>query len=402
MRQAAANKTTEALSALGQSDGLKTLEARLATQNAFNLFDAIGVANQELRHSDFLAFLLRPDKAHGLGDTFLKWFLLHALSASPAPPVLPETLAEWDLNDACVVREWQNVDLFITSPHNNVAVVMENKIHTGEHSGQLSRYMETAKAHGHGENGGVLLGVFLTPHGGKPSHGDYLPIGYEAVCAHLEMLCETGTFSNAKSPDVETTVRHYTRMLRRKIVGDPEITKLCRDLYKEHQAAFDRVFETVQGRGVQKVTTNRVEDIIAQTPGFFFQQTMKHKDVNWVFFVPNSWAGEASLKETPQNIRHLRCIYLAVGTHLNGYQEIVGIVTPCAPKIRQGLVTLINNSENFSFIHQKDTKEPWRCFYSFSLNPEGVSHFSEAWQNWVETEGSKFAALIQPGDFPTS
>jgi len=41
----------------------------------FNLFEAVGVTRQELRHSDFLGFLLDPRAAHGLGDRFLTLFL---------------------------------------------------------------------------------------------------------------------------------------------------------------------------------------------------------------------------------------------------------------------------------------------------------------------------------------
>ena len=41
----------------------------------FNIFDAIGIERQELRHSDFLAFLLNPYRDHGLGGTFIEILL---------------------------------------------------------------------------------------------------------------------------------------------------------------------------------------------------------------------------------------------------------------------------------------------------------------------------------------
>ena len=43
------------LSKLLFSDGLEKLEGMLS---GFNIFEAIGAVNRELRHSDFLAFLL--------------------------------------------------------------------------------------------------------------------------------------------------------------------------------------------------------------------------------------------------------------------------------------------------------------------------------------------------------
>ncbi|HEY9655978.1 MAG TPA: PD-(D/E)XK nuclease family protein, partial [Crinalium sp.] len=55
---------------------LEKLES-LLTQ--FNIFEAVGVTRQELRHSDFLAFLLNPSQTHQLGDRFLKRFLKRVL-----------------------------------------------------------------------------------------------------------------------------------------------------------------------------------------------------------------------------------------------------------------------------------------------------------------------------------
>ena len=48
---------------------LENLESLLAQ---FNIFESIGAVKQELRHSDFLSFLLDPSQNHGLGDLFLK------------------------------------------------------------------------------------------------------------------------------------------------------------------------------------------------------------------------------------------------------------------------------------------------------------------------------------------
>ena len=239
-----ANPIAHALRRLENSDSLRALENRLAEQSAFNLFDAVGVARQELRHSDFLAFLLRPNEAHGLGDTFLRWFLETALAQSAAPPLALATLHQWDLRDAHVGRESQNIDLFITSATNGLAVVVENKIDTGEHSDQLTRYRDNAISHGYSGPNKALLCIYLTPRGDAPSHADYLPLSYQSICSHLETLCKTGAFDHAASPDVVMVVRHYTRMLRNQsIVSDPEIAELCRKMYEQHKEAIDKIID---------------------------------------------------------------------------------------------------------------------------------------------------------------
>ena len=40
-----------------------------------NVFNALQLQNQEIRHSNFLAWLLNPNESHKLGDAFLKELL---------------------------------------------------------------------------------------------------------------------------------------------------------------------------------------------------------------------------------------------------------------------------------------------------------------------------------------
>jgi hypothetical protein len=52
------------------------------SESRFNIFDALGTRRQELRHSDFLSYLLDPKKAHGLGSRFLRDFLLRSTESA--------------------------------------------------------------------------------------------------------------------------------------------------------------------------------------------------------------------------------------------------------------------------------------------------------------------------------
>ncbi len=63
----------ETLKAL-QADASE-LEGIESLLDQFNVFEAIGFVNQEVMHSQFLAFLLGSNQNHGLGDLFLKRFL---------------------------------------------------------------------------------------------------------------------------------------------------------------------------------------------------------------------------------------------------------------------------------------------------------------------------------------
>lgn len=60
---------------VANNDDLERLELLL---RKFNLFEALNVVWREEKHSDFLAYLLDPQKNHGLSDRFLKAMLLRA------------------------------------------------------------------------------------------------------------------------------------------------------------------------------------------------------------------------------------------------------------------------------------------------------------------------------------
>jgi len=60
-----------------ENSDLERLES-LVTQ--FNIFDVIGAVRQELRHSDFLAYMLNPQRNHGLGDAFARKLLQRVVS----------------------------------------------------------------------------------------------------------------------------------------------------------------------------------------------------------------------------------------------------------------------------------------------------------------------------------
>ena len=106
-----------------QNPDLPRLETLLSR---FNLFEAVGAVRHELRHSDFLAFLLDPSRTHGLGPAFLHRFLEAALD-----------LDSVDFGRAYVLREWHHSDILIVDEASRFAVIIENKIGTGEHSDQV-------------------------------------------------------------------------------------------------------------------------------------------------------------------------------------------------------------------------------------------------------------------------
>ncbi len=218
---------------------LETLEGFL---EQFNIFEAVGVVRQELRHSDFLAFLLDPRQNHRLGDAFARRLLQKILIAAKdlAPPLSPVHLDSWDLGRLTVRREWQNIDILLVDRPNRLVVVIENKVDSTEHSGQLGRYLRLVDSE-YPAPTWRRLAVYLTPDGEDPSEGDYLTADYGLVADAVDAVGESRR--PALDPAAHELMVHYARTLRRHIVADSEIADLCRRIYRRHQRALDLIFE---------------------------------------------------------------------------------------------------------------------------------------------------------------
>ena len=110
-------------------------ELNNATAN-FNIFNALKLQNNEIRHSNFLAWLLSPFETHKLGDYFLKEFLKSAIrdySLNEKISVPLRDIVFYNLDDTEIKREYKNIDLLLISRQRKFVCIIENKIWTGEH-----------------------------------------------------------------------------------------------------------------------------------------------------------------------------------------------------------------------------------------------------------------------------
>lgn len=221
------------------NDDLDKLESLI---DQFNIFEALGVVRQELRHSDFLAFLLDPRQNHRLGDAFARRLLQKILVAARdlGPAISPIHVNSWDFSQLTVRREWQNIDILLVDPLNHLVVVIENKISTTEHSNQLARYLRLVEAEFSNAEW-KCLAIYLTPDGETPSLNEYLPADYGLVASSVEAQAELQRLT--LDPAVHELMVHYAQMLRRHIVADSEIADLCHRIYRRHQRALDLIFE---------------------------------------------------------------------------------------------------------------------------------------------------------------
>jgi hypothetical protein len=258
----------------------------------FNFFEAVGMVWQEIRHSNFLAWLLSPAQNHGLGDSFLKAFLtktsVKARACGIEGTISPVDVDAWDLTGTEVRREWEYIDITLVDESNKLVCVIENKVRSGEHGDQLRRYREEVVEPAFHDWRRHY--VFLNVTGDEPSDPYYVGVTYDEVCQVIERLLKVR--ASAVGDDVALALSHYVTMVRRRVMPDTEIQELCRRIYRKHQAALDLIYEHRPDR--QAAISGALLEMIGADPAFALDVSQKAV----VRFVPDSWKDSPELQQS--------------------------------------------------------------------------------------------------------
>lgn len=262
-----------------ENDDLLELEERIGR---FNIFDALGVARAEIRHSNFLAWLLDPNESHGQGSLFLKAVLMDLLKQTPAEtrPLSPIELDGEELRGVEVRREWRSIDLLIKCEQPAFVIAIENKVDSGEGEGQLQRYEDAVR-----QEWPALrpLHVFLTPDGSEASDDDWVPYSYADIHRVLERVQQSNR--GAIGGDVAAFLEHYLRLIGSRMMDDPKLDELCRKIYQNHRQAIDLIVER-GGVGEASSIVAELSRVLesSEIRWFIFTKTSRRLD-----FVPEAW-----------------------------------------------------------------------------------------------------------------
>lgn len=209
----------------------------------FNAFETLGIVNTEIRHSNVLAWLLNPKENHGLGDVFIKK-LIQTLFYQNKNIILKSNLTLFDISlmdydDFNIRREWRNIDILAISEENKLVLVIENKVWSKESNNQLKKYFDIIHKEFSEYN---KVFIFLTPYGDASSDEEnWISFNYKNIFDILQKSIELK--KDLISQSVKFFIEQYLEILRRYIVGDFELEKICREIYYKHQKALDLIFE---------------------------------------------------------------------------------------------------------------------------------------------------------------
>ena len=264
-----------------------------ALLSKFNPIKTMGMERKEIRHSAILAWLLDPQQTHGLGDKFLKSFVSEALRGHDAT-IIPSALdiSQADMMDAEVRREWRNIDILVISRRNKWIFVIENKYDSGQHTNQLTRYLEKIQTT-FGDDFPHIRGIFLSLWDEEPEDERYAPIQYGSICEILEQQVEAGR--NPLTAEVKTFITYYLEVIRETVdmtEEQKELEKLAKQLYRDHRRVLDFIIEhgkatdflsacdLVFGEGLEYSDIAEVDK-----KGFVFSAS----EANCFSFLPQSW-----------------------------------------------------------------------------------------------------------------
>ena len=205
--------------------------------NKPNIFRALGVTNYEIRHSNFLAWLVDPHENHGLGDIILKKILQDIVTDNRAENISILSIANLDSSKVEVRREWKNIDILIRTE--TFVVCVENKVWASESKHQLAKYEKLIKAEFPNLD---YCFVFLTPNKQESSlPGLYIEYSYKEI---IEILQGVIAIREATiNPSIKIYLNEYTTLIKQNIMGDDLTNDLAKQLYLNHKDLFDFVIE---------------------------------------------------------------------------------------------------------------------------------------------------------------
>lgn len=231
---------------------IECLDALSPWTERFNIFDILKISRTEIRHSNMLSWLLDPNENHGLGDKFLKNTLIQILKENEDKEYDSFKLLLMDLYSFRVFREREYIDILLVSDKEKYVIAIENKIGSSEHNHQLQRYREYLDKE-YKDYKKIL--VFLTPDGDEPSDKKWGILTYESILDILDKVYE----NNELQSDVDLLLKNYTDVVRRNIVDDQELVKVCTDIYNRHKKALDLIIEKKIDDGMQ------IFDVVSRT-----------------------------------------------------------------------------------------------------------------------------------------
>jgi len=205
-----------------------------------NIFKILNISRNEIRHSNFLGWLLDPNGNHGLGKLFLLKFIREVATSEIASDIDELEISDLNFDNVEIRREWKNIDLLIV--FDTTVICIENKVDSKDHSNQLLKYKEIINENFSDKK---KIFVYLTPFGDKPiskfGKANYALYSYAQIVEHLDKILEI--YGKSLNPSVYQYISDYSINLKRELMKNDELNELAGKIYKNHKELIDFIIE---------------------------------------------------------------------------------------------------------------------------------------------------------------
>lgn len=317
---------------------LERLEAKLSE---FNPLKILKVDHYEIRHSNIISWLLSPQENHNLGSKFLKKTLSEVLINNEhiQTNYTVFDIEEMSYHDIQVKREYKNIDIFVISHSNKLAVLIENKVHSNESKGQLKKYLNSV----HDEYPDYeVIPVFLALDDIEPSFKEYGLISYLQILHILHFTIETQKENLSKK--VLDFINHYIQILELLTMEDIEIKKLCKKIYKDHKEALDLIYEYAEDTEFEESANEFINSIDALELG---------SDSRGAWFIPNK------IRQNLQMIgEETWCMGFPLAFWFTAQEEKLGLILEVGPFLDSSIRNaFLDHLKKYDFkIHDRSFK----------------------------------------------
>jgi hypothetical protein len=211
---------------------------RQVPRHTSNLFRVLRVDGNENVWSNILAWLLNPRETHGLGDDFMRRFLMIAARNSSASSAIAP-LTGMDLSDMEVYREYvlpgggglDRADILLRSQASKILVLVENKVWSSEGLDQTQRYKDAADLLRRPDKS-VMLIYLAPPFAAPPGSTAFIPCDYQEIATLLREFMHDHDGMDSRTRNL---ILDWTQTIERAFDMDPEsqeLQGLCRELWQ--------------------------------------------------------------------------------------------------------------------------------------------------------------------------
>lgn len=366
------------------------LEKLSSKVNEFNPFRVLKTQHYEIRHSNFLSWIMSPYETHGLGDKFLLNFL---------NPKSESGLNISDIKDAEIRREYKNIDLLIISESNNLVCAIENKVWAEEHGKQLENYKRVVEDEFKNFNNKSFL--FLTRTGKEASNTHYKSVSYIQV---REILVEK--IKEHAREDIQQFIEQYISILSNDILDEDnkDILNLCNEISCKHSDILSKISE---GKIDEKKILNNSDLVDAyQRRNYAIAKVLntqrkikedrdtKLKDLLNKIYKDNkaptmhsNWAYTIKVEDS---FPFGQIDYTAQPFEQIKIQFFCGITTYRACN----LYNLLLNKKDKIIKHLNDLPAGWNYDFCFRISKKGTQHFTETFIPEVSVKKDKIGETI--------